>query len=209
MDMMECTELLVLFIFVTIVSGEWEHCYQSSIKYNVVFREGHHAGRFQKESDINEMRACIRKCCQTQDCDVAFVSRNKCYLVSCYTIKSCATNHLKRPKYETMMSFVAPSRRNRPKFADDSAQPFFYIAKSHEMNHTMILNAPKQRDRIANFQFQERVENHLFSRRSEIIDIILAAGASIVAITAAVITLITMMKKLTDRSEKLQYETIR
>lgn len=59
------------------------------------------------------------------------------------------------------------------------------------------------------FQFQERVENHLFSRRSEIIDIILAVGASIVAITAAVITLITMMKKLTDRSEQLQYETIR
>lgn len=44
-------------------------------------------------------------------------------------------------------------------FADDSAQPFVYNAKSHEMNHTMILNAPKQRDRIANFQVKKYLTN--------------------------------------------------
>lgn len=45
--------------------------------------------------------------------------------------------------------------------------------------------------------------------RSEIIDIILAIGASIVAISAAIIGVITMMRRLTDRSERSQYETIK
>ena len=47
------------------------------------------------------------------------------------------------------------------------------------------------------------------TRRSEIIDIILAVGASIVALSAAIIGVITVMRRLTDRSERLQYETIK
>ncbi len=90
------------------------HCNESSINYNIMFKEGHHAGTFQKETDINDMVSCIDKCCQTQDCDVAFMSRKNCYLVDCYSIDKCATKHLKRPKYETMLSFIARPRRNRP-----------------------------------------------------------------------------------------------
>ena len=89
-------------------------CNESSINYNIVFKEGHHAGTFQKETDITDMVSCIDKCCQTQDCDVAFMSQENCYLVDCYSLDKCATKHLKRPKYETMLSFVARSRRNRP-----------------------------------------------------------------------------------------------
>ena len=47
------------------------------------------------------------------------------------------------------------------------------------------------------------------TRRSETIDIILAIGASLVAVSAAIIGVITMMRRLTDRSERFQYETIK
>lgn len=89
-------------------------CNGSAINYNIVFKEGHHAGTFQKETDIDDMVSCIDTCCQTQDCDAALMSRNNCYLVNCYNIESCITKQLKRPKYETMLSFVARPRRNRP-----------------------------------------------------------------------------------------------
>lgn len=89
-------------------------CNESSINYNILFKHGHQAGRFQKVSNIKDMTSCIGKCCQTRDCDVAFMSLNNCYMVDCKNMESCVTKYLKRPKYETMMSFVSRSNQNRP-----------------------------------------------------------------------------------------------
>ena len=212
MDVLRVYVSIVFFVLYQHIYAELQlfepsngRCNESSINYNIVFKEGHHAGTFQKETDINDMVSCIDKCCQTQDCDVAFMSQDNCYLVDCYSTDKCVTKRLKRPKYETMLSFVARSRRNRLKFAENSkggSQGNF-----PQMDHPLILNASKRNDRGPNLQ--QKYRESMPTRRSEIIDIILAVGASIVALSAAIIGVITVMRRLTDRSERLQYETIK
>ena len=212
MDVLRICVSIVFFVIYQPIYAELQllesnngRCNESSINYNIVFKEGHHAGTFQKETNINDMVSCIDKCCQTQDCDVAFMSQENCYLVDCYSIDRCATKHLKRPKYETMLSFVARSRRNRLKFAEDNKGAS--QRNRPQMDHPLILNASKRNDRGPNLQ--EKYRESMSSRRSEIIDIILAVGASIVALSAAIIGVITVMRRLTDRNERLQYETIK
>ncbi|XP_028397021.1 uncharacterized protein LOC114520876 [Dendronephthya gigantea] len=217
MDVFRVSVVIVLFVIHKTTHADLQHfdskpsrCNESSINYNIVFKEGHHAGTFQKETDITDMVSCIDKCCQTQDCDVAFMSQENCYLVDCYNIDSCGTKHLKRPKFETMLSFVAHSRRNRLKFAEENGGRIFVEAaknNSPQMDHPLILNSSKQHDRLADYQ--QKYSESMSTSRSEIIDIILAIGASIVAISAAIIGVITMTRKLTDRSERSQYETIK
>ena len=60
------------------------------------------------------MASCIDKCCQTQDCDAVFMSRDNCYLVNCYSLEKCKTKQSKSSKTRSMLSIVAKSRRNRP-----------------------------------------------------------------------------------------------
>lgn len=216
MDVSKISVLIVVFIIHKTIRADLQlfesnngHCNESSINYNIVFKAGHHAGTFQKETDIYDMVSCIDKCCQTQDCDVAFMSRENCYLVDCYSIESCVTKHLKRPKYETMLSFVARARRNRPKFAEDNGATFIESSQNNspQMDHPLILNASKQSNKVSNLQ--QKYPESISTRRSEIIDIILAVGASIVALSAAIIGVITVKRRLTDRSERSQYETIK
>lgn len=135
---------------------EHSQCNESSINYNIVFQNGHHAGTFQKEADITDMVSCIEKCCQTQDCDVAFMSRENCYLVDCRSNDSCRTKHLKRPKYETMLSFVLRPRKILARKVilrnGGHASVKNHLGNPRQMDHPLMLNATKQNDRLTNFQ---------------------------------------------------------
>lgn len=186
-------------------------CNESSINYNIVFKHGHQAGRFQKEKNITDMANCIGKCCSTRDCDVAFMSREYCYMVDCKSFESCVTKHLTRPKYETMLSFVSRPSRNHATFvAGGDGEPAVeenLQENSPEMDHPLVLNTSNKKDKASNLK--QYMSDKSRSRRSEVIDIILAVGASIVAVSAAVIGVITMMRRLVDRGEKSLYETIK
>ncbi|KAJ7382468.1 hypothetical protein OS493_034629 [Desmophyllum pertusum] len=63
-------------------------------------------------------RGNISKCCGAEDCDVAFVLKQRCYLVTCYTKKGCQTvparhslfrprvSHVQRTNVTQLMSFM-------------------------------------------------------------------------------------------------------
>ena len=64
------------------------------------------------------MGVCIQKCCDAEDCDVAFLLKQRCYLVTCYTKKGCETvparhslfrprvSHVQRTNVSQLMSFM-------------------------------------------------------------------------------------------------------
>ena len=64
------------------------------------------------------MYVCIQKCCDAEDCDVAFLLKQRCYLVTCYTKKGCETvparhslfrprvSHVQRTNVSQLMSFM-------------------------------------------------------------------------------------------------------
>ena len=93
-------------------------CLSSPISYNVTLRNGIRSGYFRDQGRVEKMGACIQKCCRTEDCDVAFLLKQRCYLVTCYTKKGCETvparhslfrprvSHVQRTNVSQLMSFM-------------------------------------------------------------------------------------------------------
>lgn len=79
--------------------------------YNVKLRGGLLAGKFTDIGKVRSIKTCIRYCCQTQKkCDLAFLLKDRCYLVKCYNEERCQA--LPSPSidfnFEQKMAFVAP-----------------------------------------------------------------------------------------------------
>ena len=93
-------------------------CLSSPISYNVTLRNGIRSGYFRDQGRVENMGACIQKCCGAEDCDVAFLLKQRCYLVTCYTKKGCETvparhsvfrprvSHVQRTNVSQLMSFM-------------------------------------------------------------------------------------------------------
>ena len=93
-------------------------CLSSPISYNVTLRNGIRSGYFRGQGRVENMGACIQKCCGAEDCDVAFLLKQRCYLVTCYTKKGCETvparhslfrprvSHVQRTNVSQLMSFM-------------------------------------------------------------------------------------------------------
>ena len=93
-------------------------CLNSPISYNVTLRNGIRSGYFRDQGRVENMGVCIQKCCGAEDCDVAFLLKQRCYLVTCYTKKGCQTvparhslfrprvSHVQRTNVSQLMSFM-------------------------------------------------------------------------------------------------------
>ena len=93
-------------------------CLDSPISYNVTLRNGIRSGYFEDQGRVENMGECIRKCCDSDRCDVAFMLKERCYLVTCYTKKGCQTvqarnsmfrprvAHVQRTNVSQLMSFM-------------------------------------------------------------------------------------------------------
>ena len=93
-------------------------CLNSPISYNVTLRNGIRSGYFREQGRVENMDECIRKCCDFDACDVAFMLKERCYLVTCYTKKGCQTvqarnsmfrprvAHVQRTNVSQLMSFM-------------------------------------------------------------------------------------------------------
>ena len=93
-------------------------CLDSPISYNVTLRNGIRSGYFRDQGRVENMGECIRRCCDSDACDVAFMLKERCYLVTCYTKKGCQTvqarnsvfrprvAHVQRTNVSQLMSFM-------------------------------------------------------------------------------------------------------
>ena len=86
-------------------SREWV-CNAGNIFYNVTLQGGIHAGKFKKIGPSEDMNTCTRFCCEDRQCDVAFMAKQNCYLVSCFTNYLCESVPTDSPKLFPRLSYV-------------------------------------------------------------------------------------------------------
>ena len=74
-------------------------CYGGPISYNVTLKDGFRSGSFQNRGRVDDMGECVRLCCAAHACDVAFMLRETCYSVRCYTESGCQAVRSRRSSY--------------------------------------------------------------------------------------------------------------
>ena len=132
-------------------------CLNSPISYNVTLRNGIRSGYFRDQGRVENMDECLHKCCNSVDCDVSFMLKQRCYLVTCYTRKGCETvparhslfnprvAHVQRTNVSQLMSFMDEQqtvRRPRTGTSSDRITPSSTLpvpveSLSHESKHSL------------------------------------------------------------------------
>ena len=64
-------------------------CSHGPSHYGVTLLGGIRAGHFVGHGKVDNMRACIKMCCENQQCDLAFMVKDDCYSVICYHKNLC------------------------------------------------------------------------------------------------------------------------
>lgn len=64
-------------------------CTNSEIMRNVTLRGGISSGKFKDRGWMEDFRLCIKICCLTKLCDLAFMLRNNCFTVECKSEELC------------------------------------------------------------------------------------------------------------------------
>ena len=132
-------------------------CLNSPISYNVTLRNGIRSGYFRDQGRVENIGECLHTCCNSVDCDVSFMLKQRCYLVTCYTKKGCETvparhslfnprvAHVQRTNVSQLMSFMdeqQTKRRPRTGTSSDRITPSSTLpvpvkSLSHESKHSL------------------------------------------------------------------------
>ena len=82
-------------------------CSHGPPHYGVTLLGGIRAGHFVGQGKVDNMQACIKKCCANHECDLAFMVKEDCYSVICYHKKLCRSvraQHIK--KYQPRIAHI-------------------------------------------------------------------------------------------------------
>ena len=82
---------------------------------DVTLLRGKRAGNFTNIGDVGDFEMCIKRCCQSQKCDLAFKSSETCFLVSCFSKESCQTSPSLDDIFSPRMCFVTRHSRDEEK----------------------------------------------------------------------------------------------
>ena len=157
-------------------------CLNSPISYNVTLRNGIRSGYFRDQGRVENMGECLHKCCTSVDCDVSFMLKRRCYLVTCYTKKGCETvparhslfnprvAHVQRTNVSQLMSFMDEQqtvRHPRTRTSIDHITPSSTLpvpvkSHSHESKHSL-----KTR-RVSGKKETTRVLHHLKGKKHKV-----------------------------------------
>ncbi len=84
-------------------------CVQTFPVSNVTLRAGFSAGNFKFLGKSPNTSICVDHCCRTNDCDVAFVLQNMCFLVTCSSNKLCQNEPLLSSEFKSSLVYIARS----------------------------------------------------------------------------------------------------
>ncbi|KAJ7382509.1 hypothetical protein OS493_034672 [Desmophyllum pertusum] len=76
-------------------------CSHGPSYYGVTLLGGFRAGHFVGHGRVDNMQACIKKCCANHECDLAFMVKEDCYSVICYHKSLCRSvraQHIRKYK---------------------------------------------------------------------------------------------------------------
>ncbi|XP_022793143.1 uncharacterized protein LOC111332124 isoform X2 [Stylophora pistillata] len=81
-------------------------CMAGKTTDDVTLLRGKKAGNFTNIGDVGDFEMCIKRCCQTKTCDLAFKSAETCFLVDCLNKESCKTTESLDDIFSPRMCFV-------------------------------------------------------------------------------------------------------
>ena len=64
-------------------------CFQTSVEHNVTLRGGLQAGNFTAVGHVENIDACAKLCCVREDCNLALMVKNHCFMVRCLNKERC------------------------------------------------------------------------------------------------------------------------
>ena len=64
-------------------------CKHSDVLYGKTLNGGYNAGQFIIREDADSVDKCVQYCCESLKCDLAFMIKNECYSVYCYSRELC------------------------------------------------------------------------------------------------------------------------
>ena len=79
-------------------------CRHSNISNDKDFPDGIHKENFTLLHDADTMAKCMKKCCDSSICDVAYMLNKKCYSVSCSSKEACHTVSVKPSEKTPLIS---------------------------------------------------------------------------------------------------------
>lgn len=94
-------------------------CKAGHITDDMTLLQGKRAGNFTKIGDVGDFELCIKRCCQSKSCDLAYKSGENCYLVRCHSKDSCQVTPALIKRYSPNMCFVRRSVDEEPEEQSD------------------------------------------------------------------------------------------
>lgn len=94
---------------------------------DVTLLRGKKAGNFTNIGDVGDFEMCIKRCCQTKTCDLAFKSAETCFLVNCFDKDSCKTTESLDDIFSPRMCFVKRHLSDEEKGNQLSSKSFYEI----------------------------------------------------------------------------------
>lgn len=82
-------------------------CKKSAIVFNSTLANGYQSGKFVDHGDLGAMSVCQDLCCQSHECDVAFMAGKRCFSVHCHSQAQCLWMPAKDNKYMLQLSYIA------------------------------------------------------------------------------------------------------
>lgn len=79
-------------------------CKHSNITNDKDLPGGIHKNNFTQVKDADTMAKCMEKCCDSKECDLAYMVQKKCYSVSCSSKQDCIPISVKASKKSPLMS---------------------------------------------------------------------------------------------------------
>jgi hypothetical protein len=80
--------------------------YKHTSPQSRVFTHGLRAGHFTHQGEVNNMAECIQHCGQQPNCSAAFMVRQFCFTVECYSERSCDTAPAVDSGYNPKVAFI-------------------------------------------------------------------------------------------------------
>lgn len=70
--------------------------------------KGRKAGTFKLGEGITTMSECMGKCCDESMCDLVVLEKGECFIVTCNSPDSCATESAGEDEEPMLMAFTSP-----------------------------------------------------------------------------------------------------
>lgn len=110
-------------------------CSKNSVFYSADLKGGRNSGLFSRVGHVDDVKDCIKKCCLTPRCDLAYLDKSTCYTVICHFPSLCQP--IRAVKSHTTLGYV--SRKGETVF-----DPGNYNNHNLKLNIYMSISLPVQ-----------------------------------------------------------------